>query len=80
MGLYSVNCPQCLILHDWFSGNTDQRCSVCISGATNGNNNFTITTTSDTYGLELRVENLESEVKTLKERLSKLEAEVFCAK
>lgn len=29
MGIYKVVCPQCQHLHDWFSGNPDQRCKDC---------------------------------------------------
>lgn len=29
MGLYAVDCPQCLKPFLWFSGNSDQRCDDC---------------------------------------------------
>lgn len=32
MGLYPINCPQCGAVHQWFSGNLDQRCSDCQNG------------------------------------------------
>ena len=32
MGLYAIDCPQCGKPHQWFSGNSDQRCSECQSG------------------------------------------------
>lgn len=33
MGLYAINCPECNGIHEWFSGNRDQRCSSCINAA-----------------------------------------------
>lgn len=32
MGIYTVKCPSCSQPHDWFSGNSDQRCPVCKNG------------------------------------------------
>lgn len=29
MGLYAIDCPQCLKPFMWFSGNRDQRCDDC---------------------------------------------------
>jgi LSD1 subclass zinc finger protein len=30
MGVYSIECNSCGIPFNWFSGNRDQRCAVCV--------------------------------------------------
>lgn len=30
MGLYTIDCPECGEVLQWFSGNIDQRCSKCM--------------------------------------------------
>ena len=81
MGLYSINCPICGQIYNWFSGNIDQRCYECraqdqtyTTTSTNQNEDIAKEDTMDYE--QLHLDSLNKIISVQSELISFLKAEI----